>query len=264
MTEKFVVENPEASRGIPEIPSELTIQYFLSRNPNLELMKEKRNSFQGFMKYIKAAIFGFLLFSPVLTIIPDLAGGRAWVIPVLWILIALIMVCYLEYWARAECWYSCICRGIIVDFRKTDSLKLWACNPVMFIAYAFIIIAGVLTAIGKDDTTINRIVTGLLFVVGLLFVIFMTKGVIDLEGASRLQTLNLLLHYFVDPDLLKDKGFKTVHETQLAAWVKANKNNPFSWNYIFALSHEKNSQRMSPLWGIQTTGLLKKYRDHDE
>eukprot|EP01010_Urceolus_cornutus_P000919 NODE_142_length_2220_cov_310.188392_g115_i0.p1 GENE.NODE_142_length_2220_cov_310.188392_g115_i0~~NODE_142_length_2220_cov_310.188392_g115_i0.p1 ORF type:complete len:574 (-),score=96.07 NODE_142_length_2220_cov_310.188392_g115_i0:388-2109(-) len=240
------------------------IAVFLARNPDITMMKKKRDKFQGPLKFIKAAIFAFLLFSPVLTIIPDL-GSEGWVIAFLWILIALIMIFYIEYWARAECWYTCICRGIILDFRKTDKLMRWACNPIMWIAYTFIITAGVLTGLAKEGSTKDRIITGCLFVLGLLFVISLTKTIVDLEGSNRLQTVNLILAYFSDPELLRAKGFKMIHETQLARWQKTLKENhaPFSWDQLFALSHVPCDTKMALFWGMKTTGHLRKHKDLD-
>jgi hypothetical protein len=110
-------------------------------------MRQKGTHREGTLplRWLDAAIFAFLLFVPVLGMISRLKT-YSWVIAFLWIIIAFIMVSqwrmgpfgcggsppmlpfqvfWYEYRCRAELWYICICRGIILDFKKTHELKNW-------------------------------------------------------------------------------------------------------------------------------------------
>lgn len=276
-----------------------SIEKFLKYNTQLDEIKARRDGVIGWMKFVNVAVFGFLLFSPALTLIPKMK--LKWVVAVLWTIIGLILWTYLEYQARSEIWFICLCRGIIVDFHKTDSAVRWVCQKPMFFAYVFIIIFVVVTYVGLDphleivahfESHETDLASAIMAGVGLLFVIFMSKSVVDLEGSNWLLTPNLMIAYFKDPELLAAKGFKVVHLSQLKKLVggismgeigslansvtgeltfglvdgssASASEDQFSWNNVHALSHVADES----IWfnlvdGFRISHALRAYKDLD-
>lgn len=242
--------------------------FFLEKNPNRDLLKQFRDSKGGIFKVIDAAIFGFLLFSPALPIIPTMKQPA--VVLILWVIIVLIMWCKLEYAHRAEVWFICLCRGIILDFPKTYSLKGWLCQKPIFLAMIFLLLFGAVTYVGLDPNFYfekpEYVWQAALAISGLAFVLMLTKGFVDLEGAPQLLTLNLFINGLADPDLLRDKGFAVVHFTRLQSFVAQHNRGDasFSWNHVHTLSStEDDKESFSLIAGIRMFLFLHPFRDSD-
>lgn len=247
-----------------------SLKLFLHQNKNLDLMKEARDGKGGIYKLIDVAIFGFLLFSPALPIIPTMEQPA--VVAVLWILIVVIMWCKIEYSHRAELWFVCLCRGIIVDFPKTHKLKGWLCQAPMFFAYSFLLIFGAVTYIGLDPhfkfEKSQYFLQAILAIVALAFVLLLTKSFVTLESAPSLLTLNMVIALFQDVDFLKAKGFKVVPFTHIQHFVEAKraaKDATFSWDELHCLdcSSEKTG-RISLIGGTRVWMFLRQFKNAGE
>eukprot|EP00667_Euglena_gracilis_P011202 EG_transcript_11426 len=243
---------------------ELTVQNFLCLNPRLDLLIKERDGMLGWRRYLEAGLFAFALFSPILGMVTRLLT-YSWVLALLWVMIGAIMVFWIEYRCRAELWYICICRGIILDFKKTDKLLKWALHPVMFIGYFFIIICTVI--VGLASTTLDawqRIVSGVLFAVGLAFVITLIKEFVDLEGAPNTLTVNMLLFLFKNPRLMRSKGLKLVHYTQFVQYFLTQGQIAFRWDDVFQLSEQPTASSLNPLWAVKANWQLRRVKDMKE
>merc|ERR1719210_1310599 len=141
------------------------------------------------------------------------------VVVILWALIIVIMWCKIEWNNRAEVWYICLYRGIILDFPKTNTAKGWLLQIPTLLAVLFLLIFGIVCYIGLDPKftfkDVSYIVSAILAIVGVIFVLTPTKAYVDLEGAPHLLTLNLIVFLFEDPEMLSAKGFKVVHYSKL-------------------------------------------------
>jgi hypothetical protein len=260
----------ETASGSSQTGSETSLKMFLQKNPKLQSVKEARDSRGGIFKLIDVAIFGFLLFSPALPIIPTMKQPA--VVLVLWVLICLIMWCKIEYNHRAEVWHFCLYRGIILDFPKTNTLSGWLCQKPTLMAVTFLLVFGVVTYVGYDPTfqfdNIDYMVAAILAIVGLSFVLLLTKAYVDVEGAPQLLTVNLFVYLFDDPEMLSSKGFKVVHFTNLQVFVnskyKTGEKN-FSWDEVHALSHEPSEgESVSLIGGTRMFIFLNKFKDSDQ
>jgi len=260
----------ETGSGSTLTGSETSIKLFLQKNPKLQSVKEARDARGGIYKLIDVAIFGFLLFSPALPIIPTMKQPA--VVLVLWVLICLIMWCKIEYNHRAEVWHFCLYRGIILDFPKTNTLSGWLCQKPTLMALTFLLVFGVVTYVGYDPTfqfdNIDYMIAAILAIVGLSFVLLLTKAYVDVEGAPQLLTVNLFVHLFEDPEILRSKGFKVVHFTNLQAFVNSKYKTgekTFSWDEIHALSHEPaEAEAVSLIGGTRMFFYLNKFKDSDQ
>lgn len=314
-----VKDDKESKKDIEQTQnSELSIANFVAKNGEMEELKKKRDAFCGPFKWVGLVIFIYLLLSPLLNIITK-AGPNSWVLVFLLIPIGLIIWSYVEYWSRAECWYLCICRGIILDLQKTDSALKWLCTLPMFFVYMFLLVMVILYAVGltgdnpnesvdfagvraaiaaANVTTVDQIyetlsrfngsdptcsggttspiplegvpakvVDAIFYLLGYLFVLLLTKSVVDLEGGHRILTVNLFISYLKDVKVLEARGYKVVHFTQVQNYIKnKRKNDPFSWNEIFQLSHEPDSKapKVDLTWGCSLAPILREHRDHDQ
>merc|ERR1712151_310482 len=194
------------------------------------------------------------------------------VVLVLWVLICLIMWCKIEYNHRAEVWYFCLYRGIILDFPKTNTLSGWLCQKPTLIALTFLFVFGIVTYIGYDPhfnfNHVDDMFTAILAIVGLSFVLLLTKAYVDVEGAPQLLTVNLFVHLFEDPEMLSSKGFKVVHFLNLQAFVNSKYktgDKSFSWEEVRALSHEPaKTEGVSLIGGTRMFWYLNKFKDADQ
>jgi len=249
---------------------------FLEKNPKLERMKKARDSKGGIFKWLDIAIFCYLLLAPVLGFLPGMSQP-AYALILLAFVIA-IAFCKIEYNHRAEVWHMCLYRGVIVDFPKTNTAAGWLLKIPTVLAISFLMVYGFVLYIGLDpdfkfplEGETGRkgsdfLLTAILAILGVLFVLLMTKAFVDVEGAPQLQTLNLTVWLFEDPELLKEKGFTVVHFSQLESFVDEIKKsgNQFSWQDVHALSHEVKPGKGSINGGITIQGFLKKFKDSDE
>lgn len=260
------VKKPADANQVDVTLENTSISLFLKKNPKLAALKKVRDGQGGIFKLINVAIFGFLLFAPALPIIPTMEEPA--VVVALWAVIICIMWFKIEYTHRAEVWFMCLYRGVILDFPKTNSPKGWLCQIPTFLAIVFLLTFGVVTYIGLDPKfdidNHEHLITAIMAIVGILFVLFLTKGFVDLEGANQLLSLNLVVFLLEDPELLKDKGFSVVHFSQLQAFVNGDKGS-FSWDRVHALSHERETrQGFSPIAGTKMFMFLKKFKDSDK
>ena len=110
----------------------------------------------------------------------------------------------------------------------------------MFFAYGFMgVLAFLVYFADEHSNEIVRVWSAGLFLVGLLFVIFLVKSFVDLEGAPRLLTLNLFIHYFQNPHMLESQGFKVIHQSQLKKYIDTRgEDKEFQWDELYLLSHE--------------------------
>eukprot|EP00928_Gymnodinium_smaydae_P067373 TRINITY_DN50333_c0_g1_i1.p1 TRINITY_DN50333_c0_g1~~TRINITY_DN50333_c0_g1_i1.p1 ORF type:complete len:391 (+),score=47.57 TRINITY_DN50333_c0_g1_i1:134-1174(+) len=212
--------------------------------------------------------FGYLLFSPAFPIIPQMKEPA--IVATLWLCIGLIMWSKIEYNNRAEVWYICLCRGIILDFDKTDSFKGWFCQKPILFAIMFLILFGLVTYIGLDRfafNDLNNVQVAGFAVAGTLFVLTLTKGFVDIEGANTLLSLNMFVYLFEDPHMLQEKGFKVVHVSRLRTYLsdvnrKSDVNTLFSWNAVHALNHVPDHiESPSLLTGTKLLFSLRRYKD---
>ena len=74
------------------------------------------------MLWVRVAIFGFLLFSPIIALIPQMRGVYFMAIELA--MIFLIAWAKVEWEKRATVWYVCLYRGIIVNMPKTHQLMM--------------------------------------------------------------------------------------------------------------------------------------------
>ena len=207
-----------------------SIAQFLRCNPRLGTMKGKRDD-NGLTKWLAIAIFAYLIFSPVLIIIPKMKEPA--VVIVLWVIIGLLMLSKIEYSFRSELWFICLCRGVIVDFPKTDSARRWLCSPPVILSLVFLLVYSIVIYISLDpdfefeeaevasgETSQGHplLVMGL-GLMGLLFILLLAKATVDVEGATGTLSLNLMLTYFDDPTLLAHRGFTVVHFSRLVEYV---------------------------------------------
>lgn len=262
------VAEPKEDLEEPKVEAkQTTVKMFLQRNTKLEKVKELREGRGGIWKVIDVLIFGFLLFSPALPIIPQM--GEPLVVLVLWALIIMIMWCKIEYNHRAEVWYFCLYRGIILDFPKTNSLKGWICQKPTFFALTFLIVFGGVTYIGLAELSLdfNHGLSAIFAIAGVAFVLMLTKSFVDTEGAPQLLTLNLVIDAFEDPNMLSEKGFKVVHFTNLQALVKRKQkeDKPFSWDEVHALDYEEHkTEGISLIGGTRMFLYLNKFKDAEQ
>merc|ERR1719265_2610209 len=192
------------------------------------------------------------------------------IVAVLWVLILLIMWCKIEYAHRTEVWYICLCRGVIVDFPKTNKPAKVFTQPPMIFAIIFILIFGLVTYIGLDpnfkfEKPDEDLLSALLTILAVLFVLTMTKSFVDMEGAPMLLTLNMVIAFFENPEFCKAQGFKVVHFANLQKYVNEKKksgSNAFNWDEVHALSSTPDGHtRISLIGGTKMWLFLKKHKD---
>lgn len=221
------------------------------------------------MMWVDMAIFGFLLFSPCLALIPKM--DKKWVVVLLWVVIGLIMWCKIEYSHRAAVWYICLNRGIILDFQNTHELKGLMLQIPMLLAAVFIVSVGIVIYVGLDPefkfSNTDYIISAVLAIVGVLFVFSMTKGFVDLEGAPTL-SVNMLTFFFDDENILEKKGYKVVKLADLQTWMenkKSEKDSDFSWNEVHAIgSAGLRPKGLSLIGGFKLFYFLKPHKDTDK
>lgn len=265
-------EEEEVNFVNPNDPKDedLNVQNFLAKNGPQKLLIQQRDGNIKPTKWIFAAIFAYLLVSPLFNMFQN-AAGTAWVLVLLILPIALIIWTFIEYWARMECWFICICRGIILDLEKTHSAPKWLCTIPMFFVYFFMLFVAILWAISykpeNDEEFWKRYVGAALFLIGILFILTLTKGFVDLEGAPRTLSLNMFIFLLNDRKVLSSRGYKVVHYSQLANYFEKlikDKSQQFSWNEVYKLPHEADPNGITKwniIWGCKYAPFLRKNKD---
>lgn len=260
---KFV--NPDDPKD-----EDLNLQNFLAKNGPQTMLLKQRDGTISWTKWIFAAIFVYLLVSPLFTMFQN-AAGTAWVLVLLLLPIFGIIWSFIEYWARMESWFICICRGIILNTEKTHTAPNWLCTVPMYFVYSFMILVAILWAISYkpegDDAFWKRYVGAALFLIGILFILPLTKAFVDLEGAPRTLSLNMFIFLLNDPKVLSGRGYKVIHYSQLANYfekLRKDQNAKFSWNEVYKLSNETDSKGISKwniVWGCKYAPILRKNKD---
>jgi len=278
----------------------LTVQNYVKLNGEMTELYKKRGDVLGFFKYIELLIFLYLLISPLFPIFVDL-NDRGWVLALVILPLILLIWSFIEYYKRQECWFICICRGIILDLEKTfKPVQIFCTLPLLFV-YLFMLIMAVLyatsyqpqtDACGKivetnstdtnstttattttddeDDNEWKRYSKAVLFLLGIVFIVSLTKAFVDLEAAPKTLSMNLFIFLHGDKSILEDRGYKVVHFSQLKKFMDEHEKTPdnkFSWNDIFKLSAEPDPEGISKYnlsWGISMAGTLAKYKDLNE
>jgi len=244
---------------------ETSVAIFEEKNPKREGLIEARDGRAGFMMYVDALIFGFLLFSPCLALLPKMENKV--IVLVLWVIILLIMWSKIEYNHRCACWYICLNRGIILDFPKTHTPKGWLLQLPTLFALTFVLSVGIVIYIGLDpdfefDSTENAL-SAVFAILGVLFVFTMTKAFVDLEGAPTL-SVNMLAFFCEDPEILKEKGYKLVKMSDLQDWMlsKKKEKGEFSWDEIHGLSDQGGKPKgCSLVAGFTLFYFIKPHKD---
>ncbi len=252
---------------------ELNVQNFIRKNGEQKGLIEKRDGHISFIKWIFALIFCYLLISPILPLFSSVSD-KAWCLAILLIPLILVMWSYIEYYSRSEAWYCCIVKGIILDLEKTHTATKWLCRIPVFFVYFFMLTVAVLYGIsynpplndkGQVDE-FRRYLAAILYLLGFLFVLNMTKAFVDLEGAPNLLTLNMFLFYLDDNKLLEARGYKVIHFTNLCKYIQSrNDQQSFSWNDLYKLSDKPDPDASINLtWGWRVSKLLIANKDKME
>ena len=254
-----------------------SIELFLSKNKDVSAMKTERDDQAGIMLWINVAIFCFLLFSPIIALIPTMSNAAFMVIELS--LIILIGWSKIEYAHRATVWNVCLARGIIVDFPKTHKAIMWLRQMPMYFAYLFLFLHAFTVYLTLDPNLekgeLSDILQATLSILAVLFVLLMTKEFVVIEGANSLLTLNMVVYLFQDEHLLREKGFRVVHMSRLESFVKGRSNNfgrektgHFSWNEIHrdiesGETEEYKVRGLSLICGTRCARFFWPFRDLD-
>ena len=254
-----------------------SIELFLAQNKSLSEMKVERDGQAGIMLWVNVGIFCFLLFSPIIALIPTMSNAAFMAIELS--LIILIGWSKIEYAHRATVWNVCLTRGIIVDFPKTHKVTMWLRQLPMFFAYFFLFLHAFTVYLTLDPELekgeLSDILQAILSILAVLFVLLMTKEFVVIEGANSLLTLNMVVYLFQDENLLREKGFRVVHMSRLQDFVKDRSNRfgrektgHFSWNEIHrdiesSETEECKLRGLSLICGSRSARFLWPFRDLD-
>ena len=254
-----------------------SIELFLAQNKSLSEMKVERDGQAGIMLWVNVGIFCFLLFSPIIALIPTMSNAAFMAIELS--LIILIGWSKIEYAHRATVWNVCLTRGIIVDFPKTHKVMMWLRQLPMFFAYVFLFLHAFTVYLTLDPELekgeLSDILQAILSILAVLFVLLMTKDFVVIESANSLLTLNMVVYLFQDENLLREKGFRVVHMSRLQDFVKGRSNRfgrektgHFSWNEIHrdiesSETEECKLRGLSLICGSRCARFLWPFRDLD-
>ena len=108
-----------------------SIELFLSKNKDVSAMKTERDDQAGIMLWINVAIFCFLLFSPIIALIPTMSKAAFMVIE-LSLIILIDGVKSNTRQSETAVWNVCLARGIIVDFPETHKATMVEANADVF------------------------------------------------------------------------------------------------------------------------------------
>ena len=250
-----------------------SVEQFCALNPDLRKIDAERDGRSGVMLAVDICVFVFLLLGPIVSMIPKMRGP--WVVAIEMTLVISIACWCVEFGARRVVWFTCCARGVILTFDKTHTIRAWASQKPMFLAYAFLFVHAFVNYLGLDPK-FNRgdladVLTAVLSILAVLFVLLMTKNLIDIEGANSLLTVNMFL-YFFDDDILRARGFHVVSFRRLAHYIlierskrRAPKEAEFSWNEIHTLTDDEDDasvqRETSFADGVRIALFLRKYKN---
>jgi len=179
---------------------------------------------------------------------------------------------------RRVVWFTCIARGVVLTFDKTHTVEAWARQKPMYLAYAFLFVHAFVNYLGLDPNftkgDLVDILSAALSVLAVLFVVLMTKTLVDLEGANSLLTVPMFL-YFFDESILRERGFHVVSFADLTQYILVDrakkiemKAKPsdgvelkFSWNEIHALTPSETPRRTTLIDGVRVAYFLRRYKN---
>ena len=184
------------------------MERFCALNGDLCKIEAERDARSGVMLAVDIGVFVFLLLGPIVSMIPKMRGP--WVVAIELTLVISIALWCVEFGARRVVWFTCCARGVILTFDKTHTIRAWATQKPMFLAYAFLFVHAFVNYLGLDPTftrgDLADVLTAVLSILAVLFVLLMTKNLIDIEGANSLLTVNMFLFFF-DDAVLRERGF---------------------------------------------------------
>jgi hypothetical protein len=254
-----------ASTSVMNDATSTSVERFCELNPDLSRIEAERDARSGIMLLIDVGIFCFLLFSPILSLVAKMT--EPWVIAIELAIIFLIGWCCIEYGARRVVWFDCLARGVVVTFEKTNTVGAWSKQPPMYLAYSFLLIHAFVTYLGFDPKLntgdVSDIITACLSVLAVLFVLLLTKNMVDLEGANALLTIPMFFYFFND-SMLRERGFNTASFADLAKYILVDRiaSDDFSWNEIHALQPSKGTVRKTTLIdGVRIAWFLRPYKN---
>jgi uncharacterized membrane protein len=244
------------------------VETFLARNPSLESIECERDVVAGRALWLRVLIFWFLLLSPIVSAVPKMRGaGPAYMVIEL-TMVSAIAWCCVEYSHRSVVWYTCLARGVVITYEKTHEWKAWRGRTPMIFAYVFLFVHALVTYLGLDPTLskgdLTDILTAILSILAVLFVLLMTKELVDLEGANSLLTIPMFIFFF-DADVLTDRGFTVVDFQDLARYILIDRPlldlENFSWNEIHRLTPHEPKRKPTLIDGVRVAYFLRKYRN---
>lgn len=252
----------------------MAIGAFLERNPRLGRVEKARDDAIGWRLWVSVGVFCFLLLGPVMPLIPRFRGAGPAFLAIEAVAVTAIAWCSIEYGHRRAVWFQCLSKGIVVTYEKTHEIGRWITQPAMFFAYAFLFVHALVTYLGLDPTLgggdlVADVLTAILSMLAVLFVVLMTKNLVDTEGANALLTVPMFVYLFQDDAVLAERGFSTVDFADLAQYVIVDRasNRKFSWNEIHELQAPVghftpvSNRRATLLDGFRIARFLRKYND---
>ena len=227
----------------------MTLARFLTANATLTAIERERDAAMGWRLWKNVAVFSFLLMSPLAPLVPRFSSAGLVFLTVELAAVGFIAWFAVEYGHRRAVWFQCVCRGVVVDFCKTHEWRMWASATPMYCAYAFLFVHALVTYLGLDPSLerwrLVDVLTAALSVISILFVLLMTRNLVDLEGANAILTINMLLFLFDDKDMLAAQGFSVVRFDDLAQYILFDRKSggAFSWDEIHALKDRATAPR---------------------
>ena len=249
----------------------MTIARFLAANVTLGAIERERDEAIGWRLWKNVGVFCFLLLSPLAPLLPRFSSAGLMFLAVELVAVGLIAWFAVEYGHRRAVWFQCACRGVIVDFAKTHEWRMWARATPMYCAYAFLFVHALVTYLGLDPSLdhwrLVDVLTSVLSIISILFVLLMTKNLVDLEGANAITTINMFIFLFDDKDIFAAQGFSIVRFDDLAQYILCDRKSGdvFSWDELHALKDLTTASRRREVCrladGVRIAIFLNYYKD---
>lgn len=227
----------------------MTLARFLTANARLDAIERERDEAIGWRLWKNVGVFCFLLLSPLAPLVPRFSNAGLVFLTAELAAVGLIAWFAVEYGHRRAVWFQCAARGVIVDFSKTHTWRMWARATPMYCAYAFLFVHALVTYLGLDPSLrrgrLVDVLTSVLSIISILFVLLMVRNLVDLEGANAILTINMFIFLFDDKDIFAAQGFSIVHFDDLAAYILFDRKpgGAFSWDEIHSLKNRSTAPR---------------------